>query len=395
MEPDEPVILSATRTPIGNFLGSLSDVEATELGTIATREALERSGVDPSQVGEVIIGNVLSAGLGQAPARQVQLGADIPPETGALTINKVCGSGLKAAVLGAQAIKLKDHDCVVVGGMESMSNSPYLLPDAREGTGFGHGDLVDSMIHDGLWDVYNDYHMGNTAEVVAEEFDISREDQDTFALKSHEKAIKAWEEGWFDREVVAVEKETRKGTEVVRKDERPRSDSSLEDMAKLPPVFQSDGTVTAANSSGLSDGASSLVLASARFAEQHDLDPLARITGYATGGVDPEHVMLAPLNTIEQHKEKTGLTISDFDLVEINEAFSSQGCIMLEELDLTEDTMNIHGGAVALGHPIGCTGARILTTLTNALEQHDRETGLATLCLGGGNGVSVSIERIQ
>lgn len=385
-------VLSSCRTPIGEFLGALSDVPVTDLGTTVAREAIDRAKIDASVIEEVIIGNVLTAGVGQAPARQVQLGADIPSSAGALTINKVCGSGLKALVLGAQAIMLGDHDCVLVGGMESMSRAPHLLRGVREGLSFGGEELVDSMIYDGLWDVYNDYHMGNAAEWVADEFDISREEQDQFALHSHRKAIQAWENGAFDREVVLVEHPTEPGEVLLERDERPREDTSLEALGNLSPSFQENGTITAGNASGLSDGASALVLASESFVKQHNISSQVRLTGYATGGVDPEQVMLAPIDTVQQHEQAFDVSVNEMDLVEINEAFSVQGCCLQHEMNLSEKTLNVHGGAVALGHPIGCTGARIMTTLINALYSHEKERGLAALCLGGGNGVSVSVE---
>ncbi len=372
-------------------------MSATELGRVAASEAIERAGVFPEQVNEVIFGQVLTAGTGQAPARQVQLGANIPPEAGALTINKVCGSGLKAVILGAQAILLGDHDCVLVGGMESMSQSPYLLPNARQGFRFGGEDLVDSMIHDGLWDPHNDFHMGQSAEKLAREYNISREEQDQFALESHRKALEAWDRGYFEREVVPVTVDDRGEKRTIDRDERPRSDTSLESLGDLEPAFDPDGTVTAGNASGISDGASALVLASSSFLqEQESMDrSLACLNGYATGGVEPEWVMRAPLQAIEALHRKTGDSMKGYDIIEINEAFAAQGCHLLDQMEIPDDRFNVHGGAVALGHPIGCTGARILTTLVHALHVHEEKNGLASLCLGGGNGVSVSIEAIN
>ncbi len=385
-------ILSATRTPIGSFTGSLSSVPVEELGVTTAEASLDRSGVSREDVEEVIFGNVLTAGVGQAPARQVQLGAGVPAQAGALTINKVCGSGLKAIVLGAQAILLEDHDVVLTGGMENMSRAPYLIPELRDGFNMGDGDLVDSMIHDGLWDSFNDIHMGETAERVAEKYSISRKDQDKFAYNSHKKAVEAQENGYFDEEIVSVSA-GRNGE--VTEDERPRPDTSVESLGELSPAFRRDGTVTPGNASGINDGASSLVLASEEVVEEEHLEPLGRITGYATGGVEPEWVMEAPLPTIDNHLEKNNLTLDEFDLIEINEAFSAQGVMLLDELDIHPEQFNVHGGAVALGHPIGCTGARIVTTLLHALHTHGEQTGLAALCLGGGNGVSLSVEAIS
>lgn len=385
-------ILSSCRTPIGNFLGALSDVPVTDLGQIAGRAAIERADIDRSAVEEVIFGNVLTAGVGQAPARQVQLGVNVPASAGAMTINKVCGSGLKSLILAAQAIMLDDHDCVLVGGMESMSRAPHLLRGAREGLSFGGDQLIDSMIYDGLWDVHNGHHMGNAAEWLAEEYDISQERQDRFALNSHRKAVKAWESGAFEREVVPVNGSEPSADPVLSVDERPRNDTSLDALSELSPSFKEHGTVTPGNASGISDGASALVVASESFVKRHGISSQVRLTGYATGGVEPQKVMLAPIDTVQRHEETFGIAPEDVDLVEINEAFAVQGCCLQNQLDLPDEKLNVHGGAVALGHPIGCTGARIMTTLINALYWHDRSEGLATLCLGGGNGVSVSVE---
>lgn len=372
-------------------MGALRDVPATSLGTTVARAAINRADVRPDDVDEVIFGHVLTAGAGQAPARQVQLGANIPVSAGALTINKVCGSGLKAVVLGAQAIMLGDHDCVLVGGMESMSRAPHALDGARDGLGFGGGELLDTMIHDGLRDAHNGEHMGHAAELIAEEFGISREEQDRFALRSHRRAVKAWSTGAFEREVVPVKPPDSSGRETVTNDERPRENTSLENLSALSPAFRGDGTVTAGNASGISDGASALVLASQSFVERHGLSSQVHLTGYATGGVEPERVMLAPMDAVQRHEDAWDVSVSDMDLIEVNEAFAVQGCCLLDRMNIPEDRFNIHGGAVALGHPIGCTGARILTTLINALHWHDECHGLATLCLGGGNGVSVSV----
>ena len=374
-------------------MGALKEIPATTLGTIVAREAVSRADLRPERVQEVIFGNVLTAGLGQAPARQVQLGANVPVTAGALTINKVCGSGLKAVILGAQAIMLEDHDCVLVGGMESMSRAPYALEGARDGIGFGGEELVDTMIHDGLRDAHTGEHMGQTAELVAEEFDISREEQDRFALRSHRRAVEAWSNGVFEREVVPVETPDAPDGDTCKNDERPRADTSMDDLAALSPAFQEEGTVTAGNASGISDGASALVMASRSFVERHDLSSQVCLTGYATGGVEPERVMLAPIDTVQRHERKWDISVEDMDLIEINEAFSVQGCCLRDRMNLPEDRLNVHGGAVALGHPIGCTGARIMTTLINALHWHNERQGLAALCLGGGNGVSVSVRK--
>ncbi len=386
-------IISSCRTPIGEFLGGLKNVPVTELGTAVARAAIERAEIEAERVEEVIFGNVLTAGVGQAPARQVQLESDIPVRAGALTINKVCGSGLKAVILGAQAIMLGDHDCVLVGGMESMSQAPYSLHGARDGLGFGGRELTDTMIHDGLRDAHHGEHMGQAAERIAEEYDISREEQDQFAIRSHRRAIRAWSNGVFDREVVPVRPSEGPGAKTLKKDERPRENTSTEQLATLSPAFREEGTVTAGNASGISDGASALVMASRSFVDQNDLSSQVCLTGYATGGVEPERVMLAPIDTVQRHEQNWNVSLSDMDLIEINEAFSVQGCCLADQMNLPEDRFNMHGGAVALGHPIGCTGARILTTLINALHWHDERHGLAALCLGGGNGVSVSVRK--
>ncbi len=391
----EVVIASAARTPIGKFLGGLSPFTAPQLGSIAIKEAMKRAGVDGDMVEEVIMGNVLMAGLGQNPARQAAIHAGVNVGAGAVTVNKVCGSGLKAVVFATQAIKLEDADIVVAGGMESMSNAPYLLRQARTGYRLNDGVLVDAMVYDGLWDVYNDFHMGNTAELVSEKYNIPREEMDEYAYNSHMKAVRATEEGKFADEIVPVEVPQRKGEPiVVDKDEGPRADTSMERLAKLKPVFKEGGVVTAGNSSQISDGAAAMVLMSAEKAEELGVKPLAKITGYATGGLEPEWVMMTPTVAVPKLLEKTGLKLEDFDLIELNEAFAVQPCAVMKELGMDPEKVNIHGGAVALGHPIGCSGARILVTLIYALKQTGGKRGLATLCLGGGNAVALSIEML-
>jgi len=391
----EVVIASAARTPIGKFLGGLSPFTAPQLGSIAIKEAMKRAGVDGEIVEEVIMGNVLMAGLGQNPARQAAIHAGVNVGAGAVTVNKVCGSGLKAVVFATQAIKLEDADIVVAGGMESMSNAPYLLRQARTGYRLNDGILVDAMVYDGLWDVYNDFHMGNTAELVSEKYNIPREEMDEYAYNSHMKAVKATEEGEFADEIVPVEVPQRKGEPiVVDKDEGPRADTSMERLAKLKPVFREGGVVTAGNSSQISDGAAAMVLMSAGKAEELGVKPLAKVTGYATGGLEPEWVMMTPTVAVPKLLEKTGLKLDDFDLIELNEAFAVQPCAVIKELGMAPEKVNIHGGAVALGHPIGCSGARILVTLIYALKQTGGKRGLATLCLGGGNAVALSIEML-
>ncbi len=389
------VIVSAARTAIGKFLGAYSSFSATQLGSFAVKEAIKRAGISGEQVDEVIMGNVLGAGLGQNPARQAAIHGGVDVKAAAMTINKVCGSGLKAAVLGAQAIMLGDMEIVVAGGMESMSNAPYILRKARTGYRLNDGSLVDAMVYDGLWDVFNDFHMGNTGELVSEKYNISREEQDEYAHNSHRKALEAHENGGFAEEIFPVEVPQRKGEPiVVDRDEGPRKGTSAEGMAKLKPVFKKDGTVTAGNASQISDGSAAVVLMSEEKAGKMGIKPLARITGYATGGMEPEWVMMTPVVTVPKLLDRTGLKIDDFDLIELNEAFAVQPCAVMKELGMDPDKVNIHGGAVALGHPIGCSGTRILVTLIYALKQTGGKKGLATLCLGGGNAVAMSIEMI-
>lgn len=391
----EVVIAGAVRTAIGRFFGGLSSFNAPQLGSFAVRAALERANVAPELVDEVIMGNVLQAGLGQNPARQAAIHGGVPVEAGAFTINKVCGSGMKSVVLGTQAIKLGDVDIVVAGGMESMSNAPYLLRKARTGYRLNDGKLVDAMVYDGLWDVYNDYHMGNTGELVAEEYKVSREEMDEYAYNSHRKAVAAIEGGKFKDEIFPVEVPQRKKDPlIIDTDEGPRADSSVEKLAKLKTVFKKDGTVTAGNASQISDGAAAMVLMTMEKAKELGVTPLAKVTGYSTGGMKPEYVMMTPTVAVPKLLEKTGLKLDDFDLIELNEAFAVQPCAVMKELGMDPDKVNIHGGAVALGHPIGCSGARIIVTLLYALKQTGGKKGLATLCLGGGNAVALSIELL-
>jgi len=390
-----PVIVSAVRTPIGKFMGSLASIQATDLGAKVVAEAVKRAGIDPGQVDEVIMGNVVGAGLGQNPARQAALGGGIPDSVPAATINKVCGSGLKATMMAAQAIKCGDAKMVVAGGMESMSNAPYLLKNARTGFRMGNQQLLDSMIHDGLWDKYNDYHMGHTGEVVAERYDVSREQQDQWAVESHRKAVAAIDAGKFRKEILAVEIPQRKKDPILfDTDESPRRDTSLEALARLRPAFKKGGTVTAGNAPGVNDGASALVVTSADHAAELSLKPRAEIAAYAASGMAPELVMMAPELAIRSVWEKSGWSADDVDLYEINEAFSVQQVALARALEIPAEKHNAWGGAVALGHPIGASGARVLTTLIHALEDSGKEKGIAALCLGGGNAVAMAIRII-
>ncbi len=390
-----PVLLSAVRVPTGRFLGALAGIPAPRLGALVVAEAVRRAGLTPDRIDEVILGNVVSAGLGQNPARQAAIGGGIPESVPALTINKVCGSGLKAVVLAAQAIKCNDAEVVVAGGMESMSNAPYLLPNARTGFRMGHQQLVDSVIHDGLWDAYRDYHMGLTGEVVAERYDVGREDQDQWALESHRKAIAAIDAGKFKDEILPVDVPQAKGASVrFDTDEPPRRETTIEGLRKLKPAFKKDGTVTAGNAPGLSDGAAALVVASADAAKRLGVRPRAEIVAYASSGLAPELVMMAPEKAIRMVWEKTGWSADEVDLYEINEAFAVQQVALGRVLGLDRAKHNVWGGGVALGHPIGASGARILTTLLHALEDRGLEKGIASLCLGGGNAVALAIRRI-
>jgi acetyl-CoA C-acetyltransferase len=388
----DAVIVSATRTPTGKFLGSLKGFSATELGAMAVREAVRRAAIDPTSVDECILGNVVSAGLGQAPARQAALRGGLDPRVGALTVNKVCGSGLKAVMLAAQAIALGDADIVVAGGMESMSNCPYLLAGARDGLRMGDAKLVDSMIHDGLRDSFHDIHMGLTGEHVAERYKVTREEQDRYAVESHRRAAAATRAGWFRDEILPVSIPATQGPATFDRDESIREDTSVEALARLKPAFKKDGTVTAGNAPGVNDAAAALVIMGADVAARLNVRPLARIAGYATSGLEPQLVMMTPVEAVRSVLRKTGWALDDVDLVELNEAFSVQAVAVTRELGLDPARVNVQGGAVALGHPIGASGARILTTLIYALRRLGRSRGIATLCLGGGNGVALAAE---
>ena len=393
---DDVVIVSAVRTPVGKFQGSLSDFTAPQLGAIAVREAVKRAGIDPNTVDECIMGNVVSAGLGQNPARQAALKGGLSDHVSAITINKVCGSGLKAVALGQQAIQTGNSHVVVAGGMESMTNAPYLLQNARKGFRLGDQKVVDSMVHDGLWDVYNDYHMGNTGENVADKYKISREEQDEYAANSHRKAISAMNECRFKDQIVPVEIPAKKkgaAPTLFTKDESPREDTSAEVLRALKPAFKKDGTVTAGNAPGVNDGASALVLMSAAQAKELGLKPMARIVAQATSGIAPEWVMMAPVDAIRQLWKKTGWKNEEVDLYEINEAFSVAAIAVTRELGIDLNKVNVNGGAVALGHPIGASGARILTTLLYEMNRRNVHKGIAALCLGGGNAVGLAVER--
>ncbi|MFQ5956653.1 MAG: thiolase family protein [Candidatus Brocadiales bacterium] len=385
------VILSACRTPIGALNGRLGPIPAPMLGAIVVREAITRAGIEPEAVNQVIMGNVLSAGLGQAPARQAALGAELPPSVSTLTVNKVCGSGLKAVMLGAQSISIGEAEVVVAGGMESMSRAPYILDRARTGYRLGHSYLIDSMVCDGLWDVYKNYHMGAAAEILAERYKFTREDLDSFAIQSYEKTLQTQREGHFDEEIVSVEVPERDGKlDVVKEDECPRR-FKREGMPKLPPSFKDDGMLTPGNSSAISDGASALVLVSEDKAKSLGIKPIAKIVAHAEAGLLPELFSLAPVTAIKELLERTGLTINDIDLFEINEAFASTCLAIAQELGLDPDKVNVKGGAIALGHPIGASGARILTTLLYAMRERQANRGLAALCIGGGEAVAVAV----
>lgn len=391
---ENTVIVSATRTPIGSYNGVLASLNAIELGRIAIVEAINRAGIQPDLVDEVIMGNILQAGLGQNPARQCAIKAGVPFSAPSYTINKLCGSGLKSVELAVQAIACGDIDVAVAGGMESMSNAPYLLQKARWGYRMGHGDVYDTMIGDALTDAFNQYHMGITAENVAAKHGITREQQDEFALRSQQLASKAVADGTFEKEIVPVTITSRKGDIVVKHDEHPKADTTIESLAKLRPAFKKDGTVTAGNASGINDGAAALVLMSESKAKALGLKPLARILGYASAGVDPSLMGLGPVPAVRKALGKAGKTLADIDIVEANEAFAAQFLGVGKELGLDIDKTNVTGGAIALGHPVGASGARILVTLLYALEARKLRTGLATLCIGGGQGTAVVIERL-
>ncbi len=394
-ELQEAVIVSAVRTAIGTFGGGLADVPAVKLGEICIRAALERADLQPNQVQEVIMGNVLQAGLGQNPARQSAVNAGLPVEVPALTINKVCGSGLKAVILAAQAIRLGDADIIVAGGMESMSRAPYLLEKARTGYRMGDGKLVDEMITDGLWDAFNDCHMGMTAENICSDCHLSREELDQFALQSQQKAARAIEAGVFDQEIVPVEIPGKKGTTTIfNKDQQPRADTTMEGLHKLRPAFKSEGgLVTAGNSSGLNDGGAAVVVMSRSKANELGLKPMATIRSYASAGVDPRVMGLGPIPASKNALQKAGLHVSDLDLIEANEAFAAQSVEVGKELGFDSSKLNVNGGAIALGHPIGASGTRILVTLLYEMQRRQSHYGLATLCIGGGQGVAMIVER--
>jgi acetyl-CoA C-acetyltransferase len=390
----EAVIVGALRTPIGKFLGALKSLSAVDLGAIVVGALIKECHLPVAEVDEIIMGNVVSAGLGQNPARQAGLRGGLTPAVAAMTVNKVCGSGLKAVGLAAQAIQLGEADLIVAGGMESMSNAPYLLPSARHGLRLGHGKLQDSMIQDGLWDAFEDFHMGNTGELVAEKYRVSRLQQDEFALASHRKAMAAIHEGRFRSEYISVPVQAAKGNvSLVEMDEAPRGDTTLEKLSSLKPVFKKDGTITAGNAPGTNDGAAAVVVASMDRAKGLGLKPLATIKGQAVSGVEPRDVMMAPVSAVHKLLAKTGWSREDVDLYEINEAFSVQAIAVIGRLGLDAVKVNVNGGAVALGHPIGCSGARILVTLLHEMNRRDSKRGIAALCLGGGNAVAMAVER--
>src|SRR5919206_1878692 len=390
----EAVIISAVRTPTGKFQGALKDFKATDLGALVVRESVRRAGVAPEEVDEVIMGCVIQAGLGQNPARQAALKGGIPFGVSAVTINKVCGSGLKAVMLAAQGIQLGDTEVVVAGGMESMTNAPYLIPKAREGYRLGNGVLVDAMINDGLWCAFENYHMGNTGEVVATRYHVTREEQDEYAYNSHRKAAAAIKAGKFKDEILPVEIPQKKGAALVfDTDESVREDTSLEALAKLKPAFKEGGTVTAGNAPGVNDGASALVVTSLERARALGVEPLARIVAQATSGIQPELVMMAPVEAIRKVLSKAGWSLSEVDLIELNEAFAVQAVAIIRELGLDPEKVNVNGGAVALGHAIGQSGSRLLTTVLYELKRRDAHRAVVALCLGGGNAVAMAIER--
>jgi acetyl-CoA C-acetyltransferase len=391
----DAVIISAVRTPTGKFQGALKNFSATELGAMVVRESVRRAGVKPEEVDEVIMGNVIQAGLGQNPARQAALKGGIPFGVSAVTINKVCGSGLKAVMMAAQGIQLGDSEVVVAGGMESMTNAPYLLPKAREGYRLGNGELVDAMIHDGLWCAFENYHMGNTGEVVAQRYQVTRAEQDEYALNSHRKAAAATKAGYFKDEILPVEIPQKKGDPVILETDEPiREDTSLEALAKLKPAFKKEGgSVTAGNAPGVNDGASAVVVTSLERARAMGVEPMARIAAQATSGIEPELVMMAPVEAIRRVVRKAGWSLEEVDLIELNEAFSVQAVAIIKELKLDPKRVNVNGGAVALGHAIGQSGSRLLTTMLYEMKRRDVHRGLAALCLGGGNAVAMAVER--
>lgn len=390
----EVVIVGAARTAIGNFGGTLSKLSAVEIGTIAAKEAIKRAGIEPELVEEVIIGNVLSAGLGQNVARQISIHAGVSEEASAFTINKVCGSGLRAVSMAAQFIMTGDAEVILAGGTESMSNAPYTLPGGRWGQRMGNGTVVDTMIKDGLWDAFNDYHMGITAENIAEQWNLTREEQDNFALNSQLRAEKAIKEGKFKDEIVPVVIPQRKGEPIIfDTDEYPKMGSTIEKLSKLKPAFKKDGTVTAGNASGINDGAAMFIVMSKEKAEKLGLKPLVTIKSYASGGVDPKIMGYGPVPATKKALQKAGITVEDLDLIEANEAFAAQSLAVVKDLGLDTEKVNVNGGAIALGHPVGASGGRILVTLIYEMIKRDAKTGLATLCIGGGQGTSIIVER--
>lgn len=393
-EIKEAVIISAVRTPVGKLLGALKSFKAPDLGALVVREAVKRARVSANDVDEVIMGCVIQAGLGQNPARQAALRGGLPDTVSAVTVNKVCGSGLKAIMMAAQGVQLGDTEIVVAGGMESMSNAPYLLPKAREGYRLGNGTIVDSVINDGLWCAFDDQHMGCTGEVVAERFHVSREEQDEYALNSHRKASEAIKAGKFKEEILPIEIPQRKGAPIIFDTDEPvREDTSLEALGKLKPSFKEGGTVTAGNAPGVNDGASAVVVTSRERAKSLGIEPLATIVGQATSGIEPRLVMMAPLEAIKKLLKKTGWSMNDVDLIELNEAFAVQAVAITRELSLDPEKLNVNGGAVALGHAIGQSGSRILTTMLYEMKRRDAHRGIAALCLGGGNAVAMAVER--
>jgi acetyl-CoA C-acetyltransferase len=391
----DAVIISAVRTPTGKFQGALKNFSATDLGAMVVRESVRRAGVKPEYVDEVIMGNVIQAGLGQNPARQAALRGGIPFGVSAVTINKVCGSGLKSVMMAAHGIQLGDAEVVVAGGMESMTNAPYLLPKAREGYRLGNGELIDAMIHDGLWCAFENYHMGNTGEVVAERYHVTRAEQDEYALNSHRKAAAATKAGYFKDEIFPVEIPQKKGDPIVFDTDEPvREDTSLEALAKLKPAFKKEGgSVTAGNAPGVNDGASAVVVTSLERARAMGVEPMARIAAQATSGIEPELVMMAPVEAIRRVVKKAGWSLDEVDLIELNEAFAVQAVAIIKELKLDPKRVNVNGGAVALGHAIGQSGSRLLTTMLYEMKRRDVHRGLAALCLGGGNAVAMAVER--
>ncbi|MFZ5885395.1 MAG: thiolase family protein [Chloroflexota bacterium] len=394
-QENEAVILSAVRTPIGKFQGVLSGIPAPQLGAIAVKAAVERAGINPAEIEEVIMGNVVSAGLGQAPARQAGIHGGVPATVGASTINKVCGSGLKAAMLSAQAIRAGDADLFVAGGFESMSRAPYLVSGRSGELKFGNQTLTDALLNDGLWDPFENWGMGMAAEFIADEYEVTREAMDEYALRSHERAVEAQEKGWFNAEIVPVQIAGRKGVVEVTQDEGPRKDTTLEALSKLKPAFKADGKVSPGNSSQMSDGAAAVVIASRAYAEKHGLKPLARIVGYAQAAVEPKYLFAAPAYAMPKLLKKIGWTFADVDLIELNEAFAAQ--VLADGYALANDgwdwnKVNVNGGAIAIGHPLGASGTRVLVTLIHALKNRGLKRGIAALCLGGGEAVAMAVE---